>query len=354
MSGRFYPAHAISRNELESVGLWDIDRCTKPYVHDGILQQTFGDEWWNIKEKFFEPSHGNRLQFKKVYNTEKKIEKELSLPSDTPELQHMRNKKLTKKMFDIFNNVCLLVDDADENMFHPRFMMQTTSSHSELPSDDWKRVLYELQEDYMNRRQDALWKHNGLERLPMMKAASDMLVCGEDLGLIPECVPSVMAETCILSLAVQRMPAGDVDFGIPSEYKYECVATTSSHDTSTFRGWWEEISDDMRMRFWTNVMRRGGYERPPAKCTPEIMEWAIVDHLKCPAMWAIFPLQDLLGMDGSLRRKDARAEQINDPSNPNHVWCFRLHMDIEKIVENTAFTDKLRMLNKQNDRGTIY
>lgn len=355
MSGRFYPAQAISRSELESKGLWDMDRYTKPYVHDGILQQSFGEEWWKIKEKFFDSLWENRLQFKKKFDTEKKVEKAFIVSGDVPEHERAKNNEVMHKLFDLFNNVCLLIDDEDENMFHPRFMMQTTSSFCELPCDDWRRVLHELQEDYVHRRQDELWRRNGLERLPMMKVASDMLVCGEDLGLIPECVPSVMEETQILSLAVQRMPAGDVDFGIPSEYKYECVATTSSHDTSTFRGWWEEISDEMRRRYWTDVMQRSEYKgAPPSECTPEIVEWAISDHLKCPAMWTIFPLQDLLGMDASLRRKNAEEEQINDPSNPNHVWCFRLHVDTEKILECKGFVEKLRHLNKTYGRGTVY
>lgn len=354
MSGRFFPCHAISRQELESLGLWDMDRYTKPYIHDGILQQCFKDDWLKIKERFFEPLYDNRLQFKKKYDTERKMESALLLPSDAPEHEKKRNEEITKTLFDFFNNVCLLQDEADEDLFHPRFMMQTTSSHAELPSDEWRRLLYNLQEDYMHQRQDKLWKRNGLERLPMMKEASDMLVCGEDLGLVPECVPSVMDETCIVSLAVQRMPPGDADFGVPSEYKYECVATTSSHDTSTFRGWWEEIPDDMRKKYWTQLMCRDGNVMPPAECTPEIVEWAIVDHLRSPAMWAIFPLQDLLGMDKSLRCKDAAAERINDPSNPTHVWCFRLHIDIETIMEDKQFIEKLLKLNKSHDRGTVY
>lgn len=354
MAGRFFPAHAISRPELESLGLWDIDRYTKPYIHDGILQKLFHDNWWKIKERFFEPLYDNRLQFKEDYDTEKKAELVLKLPVDAPEQERRYNDDVLNKLFTLFNNVCLLQDEDDENQFHPRFMMQTTSSYQELPSEEWKGALQNLQNDYMNQRQNELWKRNGLERLPMMKSASDMLVCGEDLGLIPECVPSVMDETCIVSLAVQRMPAGDVDFGIPSEYKYECVATTSSHDTSTFRGWWEEISCDMRKKYWTTVMGRNRNQEPPATCTPEIMEWAIVDHLRCPAMWAIFPLQDLLGMDADLRRKNAAAEQINDPSNPLHVWCFRLHIDVDTILGNKAFIQKLSNLNKAHGRGCTY
>lgn len=353
MSGRFYPAYAISRQEIESLGLWDIERCAQPYVHDGLLQHMFHDDWWKIKEQYFEPKYG-RLSFKDQYNTERKVEASLKLSEDATENERQRADGIKDRLFELLNNVCLLQDEHDGNLFHPRFMMEATSSHSELPSEDWKRSLLHMQDDYMQKRQNELWKRNGLERLPMMKAASDMLVCGEDLGMVPECVPHVMDRTCILGLAVQRMPAGDAEFGIPSTYKYECVATTSSHDTSTFRGWWEELSEDMRMRYWQDVMQCNGQQRPPEICTPDIVQWAIEDHLKSPAMWAVFPLQDIFGMDGDLRRKDVKSEQINDPSNPNHVWNFRLHIDIEEVMKRKEFMEKLSALNEKHKRGKVY
>ncbi|CDF34252.1 Disproportionating Enzyme type 2 [Chondrus crispus] len=354
MSGRFYPAHGISRQELESLGLWDIDRFVKPYVHDGILQELFHEDWWKIKDRFFEPLWHDRLKFKEEFDTERKVEQALVLPEDAPKAEKQYNENVQNHLFDIFNNVCLLADVEDPNAFHPRFKMQTTKSYAELDSNEWKGALCNLHEDYYHRRQEELWKKNGLERLPMMKSASEMLVCGEDLGMVPHCVPAVMKETSILSLAVQRMPAGDVEFGKPSEYPYECVATTSSHDTSTFRGWWEEIPRELRAQYWTEIMGRSRDTQPPAICTPEIVEWAVADHLASPAMWTIFPLQDILGMDQKLRVKDAASERINDPSNPDHVWCFRLHLNIEDITTNEGFVGKLARLNMQHNRGSAY
>lgn len=353
MTGRFYPAVAITRQELESLGLWDIDRYVMPYVTDNVLQRTFHGDWSMVKDRFFEPLY-DRLKFKEEFDTERKVEKVLEMGESVSDSERQRNVDIMHKLFGLFSNVCLVRDVSDVNLFHPRFMMETTSSFSELPSDEWRSALYNLQSDYMSVRQSELCRRNGLERLPMMKAASDMLVCGEDLGLVPECVPSVMTETSVLSLAVQRMPAGDAEFGDPSTYSYECVATTSSHDTSTFRGWWEEIPADMRMRYWTELMHRDDHMPPPSQCTPEIAEWAVVDHLRSPAMWAIFPLQDLLALDARLRRADATAERINDPSNPKHVWCFRLHMDIESLLKEKEFIDKISELNRLHGRGAAY
>lgn len=352
MAGRMFPAHAISRSELESSGLWDIQRFTMPYIRDGLLQECFQDDWWKIKDRFFEPLWHDRLKFKKEYDTEKKCEAALALPKNASAGDRKKNMKILQALYVLHSNVCLLQDVSQPDMFHPRFMMHETTSYRELPSADWKSALCQIYHDYFFRRQEELWRRSGLEKLPMMKSASNMLVCGEDLGFVPSSVPAVMNETCILSLKVQRMPEGKAKFGIPKEYPYECVATTSSHDTSTFRGWWEEIGDEMRQQYWDSVMCRAG--QAPSKCSPDIAEWALVDHLSCRAMWTVFPVQDLLAIDEQVRRPVAREEQINDPSNSMHYWRFRLHISIEDILGKQYLVDKLKNLNQDNGRGKAY
>ena len=116
-----------------------------------------------------------------------------------------------------------------------------------------------------------------------------MLVCGEDLGMVPDCVPGVMDATGVLSLRVQRMPADEkLDWGIPEHYPYMSVCSTSSHDTSTLRGWWEE-DREMTQKFWNHMLSRPG--AAPAECTPEVA-WMVLDqHLWSKSMWAIFPIQ---------------------------------------------------------------
>jgi 4-alpha-glucanotransferase len=42
------------------------------------------------------------------------------------------------------------------------------------------------------RRHDVMWRSQALRTLPALMAASDMLICGEDLGFVPACLPPVM------------------------------------------------------------------------------------------------------------------------------------------------------------------
>jgi hypothetical protein len=56
------------------------------------------------------------------------------------------------------------------------------------------------------------------------------------------------------------------------------------------------------------------FPQAPAKASPEIVEEIIESHLKSPAFWAVFPLQDFMGMDGALRHPDPEKERINIPA----------------------------------------
>lgn len=74
-----------------------------------------------------------------------------------------------------------------------------TESFLTLPVE-WQEHLKALYNDYYYVRQDDLWRAKATEKLPALLGATDMLVCGEDLGMVPACVPGVMAELNIMSL----------------------------------------------------------------------------------------------------------------------------------------------------------
>jgi 4-alpha-glucanotransferase len=48
-------------------------------------------------------------------------------------------------------------------------------------------------DDYFFHRQEQLWRENALKTLPALLNSSDMLCCGEDLGMVPACVQPVSA-----------------------------------------------------------------------------------------------------------------------------------------------------------------
>ena len=184
-------------------------------------------------------------------------------------------------------------------------------------------------------------------QLPALQEATNIFICAEDLGMIPASVPGVMRQLNILTLEIQRMAKGDADFGEPDKYLYTTVCSPSCHDMATVRGWWEEDfgrSD----RFFHSFIN--SYNPTPKSCTPGVVEVINMQHLDSPSMWAIFPIQDLVGMDADLRRADATAEQINDPSNPEHYWRFRFHMNLEDLLEADEFNGKVKKMVEVSGR----
>jgi 4-alpha-glucanotransferase len=86
------------------------------------------------------------------------------------------------------------------------------------------------------------------------------------------------------------------------------------------------------------------------ECEPWLCKAVILQHLASPAMWAIFQLQDLLGMDAQLRRENPDEERINVPANPKNYWHYRMHMSLESLIKATSFNEELKACIRQNGR----
>jgi 4-alpha-glucanotransferase len=144
-----------------------------------------------------------------------------------------------------------------------------------------------------------------------------------------------MYQLGMLSLEVQRMPkANHKTFFHPNDAPYLSVVTPSSHDTSTIRGWWEE-DNAKTQQFYQYEMGQQG--KAPVYCDGWINKAILSQHLYSPAMWAIFQLQDFMGIDESLRRSDPNEERINVPANPKHYWRYRMHINLEQLIEEEQF-----------------
>jgi 4-alpha-glucanotransferase len=217
--------------------------------------------------------------------------------------------------------------------------MEQTSSFRYL---EWhtQQQLKELYVNYFYVRQDDFWRREALHKLPALKRATDMLVFGEDLGMVPRSVPDVMRQLGILSLEVQRMPKNTSRlFGRPAEAPYLSVVTPSTHDMSTIRGWWEE-DGVLTQRFFNQEL--GQWGEAPRFCEPWINKAIVLQHLHSPAQWAIFQLQDLMGMSDQFRRENPHDERINIPANPHHYWRYRMHLTLEELLEEKSFNSDLR------------
>jgi 4-alpha-glucanotransferase len=203
--------------------------------------------------------------------------------------------------------------------------------------------------DYFFRRQDDFWREQAMQKLPALKRVTPMLICGEDLGMVPACVPGVMKQLGLLTLEVQRMPPKGVrmDFSRPADAPYLSVITPGTHDMSTIRGWWLE-DRAITQKFFNQELGQPG--PAPDPCEPWIVREIIRQHLDSPAMWSIFQLQDLLGMDAALRRADPGAERINVPASSRHYWRYRMHLSLEALLQAGDFNRQVNNLVCQSGR----
>ncbi len=431
--GRFRPAVPLTRSDLEARGLWDVDRLTQPYVRRHLLVAALGARAEEVACRFLIEDGAGRWRFRPEFGTEQAIlaAEGLQPRPGSPgwlieELSATRVALLT-----LLRNVLLIPDDADpHSLFHPRFDLCTTSSFAEL--EGWQRdALRGLADDYFHRRQESGWRAHARATLPPLQAASGMLICGEDLGLVPACVPSVLRDLGILSLRIQRMPPASVrgHFDLPGVYPHAAVCSPSCHDVATTRAWWEE---DARRRLeyaaaFLSKQLGGDYARaekaaragaaagaaaaaavaasadddsgagdvegassdgaapaqppplpaaatvlaaaseeeeiaaaaaaagppPPAKATPELMAEILSLHLASPAALAVFPIQDLLALDGEYCAAVSPDEElVNDPTVKRHYWRYRMRDRLESLAANTAWVSRIRDMVAASGRDT--
>jgi 4-alpha-glucanotransferase len=334
--GRFIPALPVSVHEFGERGIWfDYDRFCKPFIIDAILYQRFDGLTQYVKETFLDNNDRGGYDLKEEFNTQRKVQAYFAEQSQTGD-----NETLKGGLFDLISNVLLFEDEGtNRQAFHFRISMEDTTSFQHL-DEGTKQKLKDLYVNYFFRRQDEFWKGEALKKLPALKESTNMLICGEDLGMVPHSVPEVMQRLSILSLEVQRMPKDPtIEFFHPRNAPYLSVVTPSTHDMSTIRGWWEE-DRDRTQRFFNHLM--GEWGPAPYYCEPWVNRAIVLQHLYSPAMWSIFQLQDILGMSGELRRENPAEERINLPANPQYYWNYRMHIPLEQLIDEANFNNELK------------
>ncbi|HMJ46514.1 MAG TPA: 4-alpha-glucanotransferase [Ferruginibacter sp.] len=332
--GKFVPAQPLPLYDFTNAGItFDEDRYCLPFFTDEILSSTFGDKTKWVKDTFIE---GNRL--KEGLNNQRAIE---SYFRKNPE-----NIELKTVLFGLVSNVILLKDE-NEGHYHFRIGMLDSMSFKYLPEDQQEKS-GRLYDQYFYHKQNGLWKEEGVIKLTALKNCTDMLLCAEDLGMVPEMVEGVLANMEILALQVERMPKKLTEsYSHPKNAGYLSVVTPSTHDMSTIREWWEEDRKNTQY-FYNHLM--GHYGTAPYFCEPWICKEIILQHIYSPAMWSIFLLQDLMAMDENLRRENPKEERINIPADTDHDWNFRMHITLENLLEQKDFTQNIRNMILESGR----
>ncbi|MCR5241594.1 MAG: 4-alpha-glucanotransferase [Prevotella sp.] len=347
--GQFSPALAMTPAEVEGYGLqWQEDFFTTPFIADWTLDRMFGERAQYVKDTFLDSKHDDLWQMKPEYDTQRKIEAWFKTacqtvpPSDQEALNNLRD-----GLYALISDVLFVPDRKDSTKFHPRIGVQNDFVYETLCDGD-KYNFNRLYNDYFYRRNNQFWYHEAMKKLPRLTQATRMLVCAEDLGMVPDCVPWVMNELRILSLEIQTMPKDpSVRFGKLSHNPYRSVCTFSTHDMATLRQWWDE-DEEQTQAYYNGPLRRSGAAPHPL---PGWLAKDIVSRqLTSPSMLCLLSLQDWLAIDEKLRFPDQNGERINIPANPRHYWRYRMHMNIEDLMKADEFNATVKELVASSGR----
>jgi 4-alpha-glucanotransferase len=337
--GYFSPALPYWAEEIENAGIpFDSERLTKPFIHEDFLPELFGAYTDEVKTTYL--SKLNDKQFK------------LNLFCDTQQkIKHLFDGKMDEKNVQIYNGLLTLCSEVlfirdryDPNRFHPRITAQNTYSFRYLDEQAQQNFIH-LYNEFFYHRHNYFWHEQAMKKLPALISSTSMLVCGEDLGMIPDCVPPVMDELQILSLEIERMPKNpQIRFTDLRNLPYLSVCTTSTHDMSPIRLWWTE-NRELTQRYYNEILHHEG--EAPEECSAELCVEILKNHLNSPAMWVVLPWQDWLSIDERLRNPNIEMERINIPANPEHYWRYRMYISLDDLLVENELNERVREMSER-------
>lgn len=346
--GQFSPAMPMSVEEIESFGLTWHDNFLEPYIADWVINTIFGDYAEEVKQTYLDEAGYGLYHMKEGYDTQRKVEaafREAVLSDNVDEAA--KATKIRDGLYSLISNVLFVRDRKDQDMYHPRISAQDDFFYKTLNDAD-KQAFNNLYNHYFYHRHNQFWYGEAMKKLPVLTDATRMLVCAEDLGMVPDCVPWVMNDLRILTLEIQSMPkTPGYAFGHLPENPYRSVATISTHDMPTLRGWWDE-DPALTQKFFVESL---GHNGPAPHPLPGwLAEEVVTAHLACPSMLCLLSLQDWLSIDEERRYPEPDYERINVPANPRNYWRYRMHMTIEQLIADTTLNEKLSSLIKASGR----
>ena len=370
LCGHTEPYASIKKSELYELG-FDDDRIrwlSQPHIPTSAIE----DITWNhdkahqILAIFCDKIDGEELwRFAPAVKGSKVIEEADLSELCAPEAIG----RVKQTLVDYWSNRTLI--EIAKNKYVPLWTYGQSTSWGSLNEQE-KSALASCFDD-LNKKNEKLWKKQADEIFEAITKAVKMIPCGEDLGVGIECVPKTMDAHKILGLRVVRWCREWAEAGQPfvpfADYTPLSVTTTSVHDSSTLRQWWEDEKESVKAFVMANAECFGietGAEDGPlftapkeeieAKAeeiakepfAPDIAEKLLQASSTSASQWFIPPLQDFLYMDKSLWLDNASDERINVPGTVTEFnWTYRLPCTLEDLIKNTALIEKIKAVSER-------
>ena len=340
--GHFSPALPLTVDEIEYFGLpFRKELYTRPFINDRQLDRLFGVHAQYVRDHFLVSKAYNLYDLKDDFNTQRKVAAYFGDRRDENSLW------IRDGLMRLISNVLFVEDPRQSGMYHPRIGAINEPVFDVLSGEE-KDAFVRLYNNFFYQRHSFFWGQQALKRLPAVMKESRMLLCAEDLGMLPDCVEPVLDQLRVLTLEIQQQPKQQgFEYAHLEANPIRSVCTISTHDMPSLRLWWQE-NPERRQRYYVTMLQKEG--RAPEQLPAHLAEEIIARHLYCPSMLCLLSLQDWLAMDGELRSKLLQYERINTPSDPYNHWQYRMHLTIEELLAATKYNNKVKTMIQRSKR----
>ena len=342
--GHFNPCVPLTLSRLQAAGFKQesLEYLRKPNYSVDQLRQFLEGDTERLLPICFKTLYGtmDRYILKDEFLSEKAI---LGLS----EPQEVKDKLL--KVY--WNRV--FIPSGDENTFYPYWYWYNQPVLYTLPENEQQKLHEIIGEN--EAAQNELWEQNATKLLTVLAKETDMLVCAEDLGAVPRCVPTVLNKLNILSLRIERWARNwDAPYSpyyAMDEYPRLSVCTTSCHDTSSLRGLWKEPDFDKAL-YWSHAGFPGN---APDELSPTVVRNILSHVFSANSLLCILPVQDYFALSPVLSECDPEEERVNIPGTVGGKnWTYRLPCSVEDLAKNNFLCSEIRKLVDARKRRPMW
>jgi 4-alpha-glucanotransferase len=340
--GHFVPSVPIHIDELRRLGIPEetVRYLISPNFGEEQLQNRFGAATEYAKQKYFEHLQGSwgRYILRDEYRSERAI---MFMEEEQP---------IKDALLNVYWNR-VFTPSSTEEILYPYWYWYNAPVLLTLPEHEANAIGSVIKSN--EAQQEDLWGKNGRKLLKVLAEEADMLVCAEDLGAVPNCVPGVLKDLGILALRVERWSRNWKHNGMPyiplSQYPRLSVCTTSNHDSSTLLGLWNEHDFDKEL-YWRHIGQNG---EAPAVLNSEHIKLIIKNLFYSNSLVAILPIQDFMALSQKFIPKDPETDRVNTPGTIGQQnWSWKMPCLLEDLLEENELNNKIAELVKvRSTRG---
>ena len=322
--GHFHPALPYSLEEWqELLGVdFPVELLTQPLIHRADLAEVLGEKALDALSRQGYLKETSLEDFYHLLHTKQ-------CDYDQPQLKDVLGDEACLQLQQLCTETALIRDPYSEG-YHPRIALERSRLFQRWGAElqgRWQAI----SGDFFYVRHNKLFQQTALRRLGALIEHTDLLLCAEDLGMIPATVPAVLETLQILSLELERMPKSFTPTGWadPKTFPSRSIATTSTHDMPSLRGWWSALPKSEQERY----LREELQQRDPLS-EEELYRKIVAAHLDSPALATILPLSDWMSLEHRLWLTSPEDEQINHPEDPAQYWSYRFPLSVSSLRQH--------------------